>query len=155
MRTIDKIIWHCSATKEGQDVKMETIRKMHKEERGWSDVGYHYIIELDGTVREGRALIRPGAHTQGLNATTIGICYIGGVDAKMKPKDTRTDAQRAALYQLTGDLLAKFPGATVHGHNEFAAKACPSFDVQTDWKAYVLSIPIFREEIAEEAEHQL
>jgi len=155
MRPINKIIWHCAATKEGQDVKMETIRKMHIQERGWSDIGYHFVIELDGTVREGRALVRPGAHTKGLNEASIGICYIGGVDASMRPKDTRTAAQKKALYDLTADLLKRFAGATVHGHNEFAAKACPSFDVQTDWKQHVLSLPIVREDMAEEAELHL
>jgi N-acetylmuramoyl-L-alanine amidase len=155
MRTIEKIIWHCSATKEGQDVRTDTIRKMHQQQRGWSDIGYHYVVELDGTVEQGRDLARPGAHTQGLNATSVGVCYVGGVDEQMRPKDTRNAAQRAALYDLTAYLIRRFPGATVHGHNEFAPKACPSFDVQADWRAYVLSLPIEPEVIAEEDEHQL
>lgn len=146
MRTITQIIWHCSATREGQDVKLEAIRRMHTQERGWSDVGYHFVIELDGTIREGRPLMRPGAHVSGRNEKSIGICYIGGCDpvrvlpnGQPAPKDTRTPEQKAALYQLTDRLLEQFPNATVHGHREFAAKACPSFDVQKDWQAYKAS----------------
>lgn len=140
MRKITKIIWHCSATREGQDVSTEAIRRMHKTERGWSDIGYHFVIELDGVAHTGRDLERPGAHTQGHNEESIGICYVGGVERDGKtPKDTRTPEQRAELYRLTEELLERFPVATVHGHREFAAKACPSFDVQKDWAAHVAS----------------
>ncbi|MEM1360399.1 MAG: N-acetylmuramoyl-L-alanine amidase [Pseudomonadota bacterium] len=141
MRHIDKIIWHCAATKEGQDVKTGTIRQWHFD-RGWSDIGYHFVIELDGSRHAGRPLSRIGAHVKGLNKPSIGICYVGGVDKNGNPKDTRTAAQKKELYALTEELLARFPGTTVHGHNQFAAKACPSFDAQADWKAYVLSKPI-------------
>jgi N-acetylmuramoyl-L-alanine amidase len=150
MRPIDKIIWHCAATQEGHDVKIETIRKWHVEDRGWSDIGYHYVIELDGTVKTGRPLIRAGAHVQNHNAHSIGICYVGGVDKKMRPKDTRTPAQKAALYKLTEELLKRFPGATVHGHNEFAAKACPSFDARADWQAHIMTLGIPKEHMEEE-----
>lgn len=136
MRHINQIIWHCAATKEGVDVSMETIRAWHKRQ-GWRDIGYHYVIELDGAVKEGRPLKLQGSHAKGHNRNSIGICYVGGVDKNMKPKDTRTPEQKAALYKLTEELLGQFPGATVHGHNEFAAKACPSFDVQKDWPAYL------------------
>lgn len=142
MRQITKIIWHCSATKEGQDVSMEAIRDWHVTGNGWSDIGYHYVIELDGRVREGRPVERVGAHVKGENGRSIGICYVGGIDASETPKDTRTPAQKTALYELTTDLLERFPGATIHGHNEFAAKACPSFNVQSDWANYVSTLPI-------------
>jgi N-acetylmuramoyl-L-alanine amidase len=139
MRPINKIIWHCSATKEGQAVSVETIRRWHLD-RGFSDIGYHFVIGLDGVVRTGRPLEKAGAHAEGHNANSIGICYIGGVASDGKtPKDTRTPDQRAALYALTEDLLHRFPEATVHGHREFAAKACPSFDVQKDWASYLAS----------------
>ena len=137
MRPIDKIIWHCAATKEGADVSTETIRKWHVEGNKWADIGYHYVIELNGVVHDGRPLEQIGAHVQGHNIGSIGICYVGGLDTKGKPKDTRTQAQKAALYALTESLLHRFPGATVHGHNEFAAKACPSFDAKSDWAEYV------------------
>ena len=131
MRKIDKIIIHCSATPEGRDVKMETIRDWHLK-RGWSDIGYHYVIELDGKIVPARPLERIGAHCRGENTSSIGICYVGGVDKDMKPKDTRTDAQRAALHSLLYDLTDNFAKATIHGHNEFSSKACPSFNVQTE-----------------------
>lgn len=129
MRRIDKIIIHCSATPEGREVTVETIRRWHKNQ-GWSDIGYHYIIYLDGSVHEGRPIERIGAHTTGQNTYSIGICYIGGCDKNMKPKDTRTAEQEASLVKLVKSLKERFPGATVHGHNEYAARACPSFDVK-------------------------
>jgi N-acetylmuramoyl-L-alanine amidase len=150
MRKIDKIIWHCSATPDGRDVKLETIREWHMRERGWSDIGYHYVIELDGTIQMGRPLIRAGAHVAGHNAHSIGICYVGGTDTKGRAKDTRTKTQTAALHKLTVGLLQRFPGATVHGHNEFAAKACPCFDVRADWQAHLMTLGIPREEMEEE-----
>lgn len=139
-RKIEKIILHCSATREGQWIKTETIKRWHTEGRGWSDIGYHFVIHLDGSVDVGRPLDRSGAHTKGYNRTSIGICYIGGVEAtrtngKYKAKDTRTPEQKSALRGLVWHLLQVYPDATVHGHNEFAAKACPSFDVQAEkWK---------------------
>ena len=137
MRNITKIIIHCAATREGQNVKTSTIRKWHVEGNGWSDIGYHYVIELDGKVVEGRPLERRGAHTRGQNTCSIGICYIGGVEAektngKYKAKDTRTPEQKEAMYELIAELQERFPKAKLHGHNEFANKACPSFDVQTE-----------------------
>lgn len=133
MRSINKIILHCSATPEGRDVKMETIRRWHKE-RGWSDIGYHYVIELDGTIRNGRPVERQGAHVKGFNSDSIGVCYVGGCDKNMNPKDTRNKAQMASLEILILDLLNWHKGATLHGHNEFSSKACPSFHVYQEYK---------------------
>jgi N-acetylmuramoyl-L-alanine amidase len=108
------------------------IDRWHKA-RGWRGIGYHYVIYRDGSVHAGRPVEQIGAHCTGHNANSIGICYIGGVAADGKtPKDTRTPAQRIALRELVEELRAKYPGATVHGHREFAPKACPSFDVQTE-----------------------
>ncbi|MGB0696029.1 MAG: N-acetylmuramoyl-L-alanine amidase [Rhodospirillaceae bacterium] len=136
MRAINWIIWHCAATPEGRDVQPETIRDWHLQ-RGWSDIGYHYVITLDGTVHEGRPLERPGAHVRGQNRDSIGICYVGGVDRNGAPKDTRTPAQIQALHALTESLVARFPEAQVAGHNQFAAKACPSFNAAADWAAHL------------------
>ena len=135
MRTIDKIILHCAATKEGRDIKTETIKSWHVKGNGWSDIGYHYVIELDGTVKKGRPIYRSGAHTKGHNTGSIGVCYIGGIDIEKKPKDTRTEAQRNAMDELINELLVEYPNATIHGHNEFSAKSCPSFDVQKEYGA--------------------
>lgn len=132
MRDIDKIIIHCSATPEGRDVSVDTIRQWHLE-RGWSDIGYHFIIYLDGTVVIGRPVERAGAHVKGHNKRSIGVCYIGGVDSSMNAKDTRTDAQKESLRNLIEDLMFEYPLATLHGHNEFSSKACPSFIVRDEY----------------------
>lgn len=124
MRRIDKIILHCSATPEGREVKLAEIRRWHLQ-RGFNDIGYHYVVHLDGTVEAGRAEARTGAHCTEQNANSIGVCYVGGCDRQMHPKDTRTPAQRTALVKLVTELQARYKGATVHGHREFANKACP------------------------------
>lgn len=132
MRPIDEIIIHCAATPEGKAFTAADIDRWHRE-RGWAGIGYHFVVRLDGTVEQGRPLDRIGAHVSGRNETTIGVCYIGGVDAKGAPKDTRTPAQKLALLALCRDLLKQFPAIrTISGHNQYAAKACPSFDVRKD-----------------------
>lgn len=133
MRKIDKIIIHCSATPEGRSVTVADITAWHKK-RGFRTIGYHYVIYLNGELHQGRKESEVGAHTIGQNQNSIGICYVGGVDANMKAKDTRTSIQKAVLRDLVADLKRRYPGATVHGHNEFAAKACPSFDVKKEFK---------------------
>ncbi len=133
MRTIDKLIIHCSATPQGRDVTIEQIRDLHVRVNHWTDIGYHYVIYRDGSIHPGRPLPTAGAHCYGHNAHSIGICYIGGLAPDGKtPKDTRTPQQRKALITLLKDLKQRFPTATIHGHNEFANKACPSFNVQQD-----------------------
>lgn len=133
MRNIDKIILHCAATPEGKHFTVEDIRRWHMQGNGWSDIGYHYVIYLDGSVHLGRPLEKIGAHTIGENKNSIGICYIGGVATDGKtPKDTRTSEQRAALITLVKELKVQYPNATIHGHNEFAPKACPSFIVKDE-----------------------
>ena len=132
MRKINEIIVHCSATAEGRDYTVEDIDRWHKS-RGWQCIGYHYVIYRDGSVHTGRPVTQIGAHCTGHNANSIGVCYIGGCAADGKtPKDTRTPQQREALRRLVAALQKQYPGATVHGHREFAAKACPSFDVKTE-----------------------
>jgi N-acetylmuramoyl-L-alanine amidase len=129
MREITRIILHCSATPEGKDFTVADIDKWHKA-RGWQRIGYHYVIYRDGSVHEGRNIAVAGAHTSGYNKNSIGVCYIGGVATDGRtPKDTRTPAQRRALRVLVEQLKKQFPKATVHGHYEFAAKACPSFKI--------------------------
>ena len=85
MRDIDKIIVHCSATREGQHIDVDTIRQWHTSEpRNWSDIGYHYVIYLDGSIVPGRPEERQGAHCKGNNKTSIGVCYVGGVDDQLR-----------------------------------------------------------------------
>ncbi|MCP4162809.1 MAG: hypothetical protein GY760_22340 [Deltaproteobacteria bacterium] len=138
MREIRKLIVHCSATREGQEISAATINTWHLK-RGWSGIGYHFVIGLDGTIEYGRPLEKTGAHTKGYNRSSIGICYIGGVeservDGKWIPKDTRTCEQKESLKLLLKTLLRLHPGAVIHGHRDFANKACPSFDATEEYK---------------------
>lgn len=132
MRAINRIIVHCSATPEGRDNNARDIKSWHKA-KGWSDIGYHFVIKLDGTIETGRPIQRRGAHCKGKNTGSIGICYIGGVDSNMKAKDTRTDAQRSSLRELLLKLKGKYPKVVINGHRDFAAKACPSFDATSEY----------------------
>lgn len=145
-RKISRIIIHCSASKEGTDVTVEQIDKMHRQ-RGFAGIGYHYVIYRDGSIHEGRNISKVGAHTTGYNTGSIGICYIGGLDRNGKAKDTRTYHQQNALYQLVKILLEMYPTIKeVKGHRDYSPdtngdgviskyewiKGCPCFDVQ-EW----------------------
>lgn len=132
MRKIEEIIIHCTATPEGRDVTVEELRRWHKA-RGFADIGYHYVIARNGEVMAGRSEETTGAHCSGRNAHSIGVCYVGGSDKSGKPKDTRTEAQKASMAELVRQLCARYAldiQKDVHGHREYAAKACPSFDVR-------------------------
>ena len=135
MRNIDKLIIHCSATRECDDsVNASVIDRWHKD-RGWKGCGYHFIVLIDGTIETGRMIDKVGAHVKGMNKSSIGICYIGGLEKDAKTsKDTRTPEQKESLLLLIKTLKKIYPEATLHGHNEFSNKACPSFDVQSEYK---------------------
>lgn len=134
-RYINEIIVHCTATPAGKDYTVDDIRRWHLQ-RGFSDIGYHYVVYRDGTVHEGRSVDIAGAHCEGHNTRSIGVCYVGGVQRNGKtPSDTRTNAQRAAMLNLLFELREAYPNAKIHGHRDYAAKACPSFDATTEYKA--------------------
>lgn len=134
MRKINEIIVHCAATPEGKNFKAADIDRWHRE-RKMKCIGYHYVVDLDGTVEPGRPESEIGAHCLGHNQNSIGVCYVGGLAADGKTqKDTRTAAQKEALLALLKKLKAKYPKASIHGHRDFAAKACPSFDATTEYK---------------------
>jgi len=137
MRDITRIILHCTATAEGKDYTVDQIRGWHTR-KGWSDIGYHFLVYRDGTVAEGRPIKRAGAHVRGYNHNSIGVSYVGGVEAtrvngKWIAKDTRTPEQTVALDKFLKEQMELYPDATLHGHNEFSAKACPCFDVQVEY----------------------
>ena len=136
MRRIETIIVHCSDSPEGRADTINDVRRWHVDERGFTDIGYHYVVHLDGSIHPGRRLNSTGAHCAGHNLTSIGICYIGGKTRNLKQaKDTRTDAQKIALESLIRCLKAEFPDAKVHGHRDFANKDCPCFDAKEEYKS--------------------
>ena len=137
-----KIILHCSATPDGRDYTAEQIDAWHKN-KGWTCIGYHYVIYRDGTIHRGRPEDVKGAHASEQNPVSIGICYIGGCDRNGKGTvDTRTRAQKKSMYELVDYLLKKYGLSLedVHGHYEYANKECPSFKIQqfkrefSEWK---------------------
>jgi N-acetylmuramoyl-L-alanine amidase len=128
MRPIKQIFIHCSATPEGRNHTASDIDKWHKQ-RGFKGIGYHYVIGLTGNLEKGREESQVGAHAQGYNSNSIGICYIGGCDAFMRPKDTLTPSQSETLVKLLKELKVKYPSAKIMGHNQVDNKACPSFSV--------------------------
>lgn len=132
-RSISEIIVHCTASREGQPMTVEQIRQMHIKERGWSDIGYHYVVYLDGSIHAGRNVNVSGAHCKKHNTHSIGVVYVGGLDKNGKAKDTRTPEQKAGLVKLLKNLRRLYPKATIHGHREFAAKDCPCFDAKKEY----------------------
>lgn len=135
MRKITEIIVHCSDTPAGRDVRAADIKRWHVKDNGWADIGYHYVIDLDGTIEAGRDVETIGAHCKGHNQNSIGICYVGGRNMHTyEPADTRTDAQKASLVLLLKYLRSRYPQARIYGHRDFSDKACPCFDAKTEYK---------------------
>lgn len=152
-RRIDLIVVHCTATPEGVGKTVEQIRKEHKAQ-GWSDIGYHYVVTLDGQTHLGRDVDIAGSHVQGHNSNSIGVVYVGGLEnkpvaySKLKAKDTRTEAQKAELLSLLMDLRKLYPEARIVGHRDLSPdknhdgiisadeyiKQCPSFNAKTEYR---------------------
>jgi N-acetylmuramoyl-L-alanine amidase len=137
VRPINEIILHCTATRpewmDGKRTseKVTEVRHWHVEDHGWKDIGYHFLIDRDGTVAKGRPIEQVGAHTMNHNVGTIGISLFGGYGSAANDKfaDYFTPQQDAALQKLIGLLTAIYKIAKVSGHNQYAAKACPGFYV--------------------------
>lgn len=127
----NKIIIHCSDTSPSMDIGAMEIERWHRQ-RGFQCIGYHFVIRRDGTIEYGREVDAVGAHVTGQNADSIGICLVGGVKEsdKKTPEKNFTQAQYDTLMTLVDDLKTEYPSARVYGHNEFASKACPCFDVR-------------------------
>lgn len=129
MRQIDEIIIHCTATEGGTSVPIQKIESWHLAQ-GYDSIGYHYVIQPNGTIQVGRRISKPGAHCKGHNAHSIGIAYVGGMNDG-KPQDTRTIAQIESIQILISLLLTMYPDIKkITGHNEYSNKACPCFNVQ-------------------------
>lgn len=125
MRDIDAIYIHCADTYPDMDIGVDEIREWHLL-RGWSDIGYHYVIRRSGDVEIGRPIEKAGAHVKGHNENSVGICLVGG-----KPRFNFTYSQVASLRTLVNRLMEKFPIGVVFGHYEKNQnKQCPMFDVK-------------------------
>jgi len=144
MRKINAIVIHCSATRAnvdekvtlpGEDIGVKEIAEWHRA-RGWNGIGYHYVIRRDGTIENGRPLERAGAHVEGHNANSIGICLVGGVSETGRSENNFEPPQWEALKGLLADLRGRFPGAGIKGHRDYPGvkKDCPCFDVRA-WLA--------------------
>lgn len=160
-RVIDEIIVHCTATREGHPCSSAQIDASHKARKfsayvgsdGRSHrIGYHYLIHLDGRIEPCRPETKIGCHASGHNTRSIGVCYVGGLDARdtngTMCKDTRTPAQKAALIKLIKELKAKHPSVKrVIGHRDTSPdlngdgvispyewiKGCPCFDAAKEY----------------------
>lgn len=141
MRKINKIVIHCSATNVNQDYTPERLTRDHKA-RGFSSAGYHFYIRQSGQRVAFRPIEQIGAHVEGQNANSIGVCYEGGIDKTGKTADTRNPQQKAALLSLLQELVKMFPDAKICGHRDLSpdlngngtiesnewVKICPCFD---------------------------
>jgi N-acetyl-anhydromuramyl-L-alanine amidase AmpD len=124
------IVVHCSATPEHMDIGAEEISRWHRG-KGWVTIGYHFVIRRDGELEHGRSIDSVGAHVQGRNKESVGVCLVGGTDIDFQPENNFTDPQFETLKEILRELIAEFPNAKIVGHHELDAwKDCPSFDVQ-------------------------
>lgn len=138
MRQINEIIVHCAATRPdwmaGRPLsdKISEIRRWHTRDRGWRDIGYHWVIDRDGTYSTGRGEGQVGAHVAGRNAGTIGVCLLGGFGSRERDLFEKhfTPAQDHALRVLLSEIQGRHRITRISGHNEYSAKACPGFQVR-------------------------
>ncbi len=135
MRDLTTIIVHCSYTPPDMDIGAETITEWHVSERGWDDIGYHYVIKRNGAIEDGRLIGTQGAHAYGHNADSIGVCLIGGMaDQGEAPDSNFTRWQWESLAELMDDLQMRHGPLDVIGHRDVDdGKACPCFDVRA-WR---------------------
>jgi len=147
MRQITLIVLHCSCSRIDRRYTFEQCRRDHMLHNRWKDIGYHYYVELDGSLRKGRDESMMGAHVKHHNAHSIGVCYEGGLDAQGRPADTRTEAQKVTLLRLIKALRQRYPKALVVGHRDLSpdlngdghitpnewVKECPCLDAVREY----------------------
>lgn len=134
---VTEIVIHCSATrptwfaKEGFQAKRAEIRRWHMQDRGWRDIGYHWLIDRDGSVLPGRAETVIGAGVEGHNRGVLHLCLIGGHGSAADDPFSRhfTAGQAFALKKLIAGISTRTRITRISGHNEWARKACPGFGV--------------------------
>lgn len=146
-RVITDIVVHCTASAYGSDLSAADIRRTHIKDKGFADIGYHYVVRLDGKIEPGRDVDKIGAHVRDYNSHSIGVVYVGGLDKDGKAKDTRTELQKDALLNLLLDLRKLYPKAKISGHRDFSPdkngdgiispcewiKSCPCFDAKREY----------------------
>ena len=135
IKEIKYLVLHCSATKLSRRTEAEDIDRWHRNQ-GYEMIGYHWYINRNGLISQGRKEQYAGAHVMGHNENSIGICYEGGIDEQGNAADTRTSAQRQALLYLLKELKQRYPVAEICGHRDFpnVHKACPCFDAKSEYK---------------------
>lgn len=152
MRYINKIIVHCTAHRPTQNPTVDDIRRAHQA-NGWRDIGYHYVVYRDGSVHPGRPVSQAGAHCYGHNNHSVGVAYVGGLDAHGVPADTRTLEQIQALRKLIVKLITMYR-CDVWGHRDMSddkngdgkitpeefVKECPCFNAHEEYHKYYESI---------------
>ena len=151
MRPINEIVIHCTATRadwrKGQrtSTKVKEVKRWHVDGRGWSDIGYHFLIDRDGTVAKGRPIERTGAHVKGHNTGTIGVSLFGGHGGSETDSfaDNFTPEQETALRGFLADMVKTYGALKVTGHNQYAAKACPCFSVPA-WHKRSSATPAYK-----------
>lgn len=145
-RSINLIVIHCSATNVNSDYTPEHLERDHRA-RGFNSAGYHFYIRKDGTVVKFRPLSQVGAHVQGYNANSIGVCYEGGLNAAGKASDTRTVLQKSAIITLLKKLKSAYPSVRICGHRDLSpdldhdgtieanewTKICPCFNAVAEY----------------------
>ncbi len=133
MRRIDLIVIHCSATRENRSFPVTSLIACHQARFGFT--GYHYYITRDGQTYQTRHENLVGAHARHYNKHSIGVCYEGGLDANGRPADTRTEAQKHALWALLKSLRQDYPEAKILGHRDLphVAKSCPCFNAEAEY----------------------
>lgn len=134
MRPINLIVIHCTATGPDADIGRKEIDEWHKA-RGWSGIGYHFVIRRNGDIEIGRPMDRIGAHAEGYNADSLGLVVVGGVNHRNEPENNFTPYEWTSLTSLCTALQLRYPEAKVLGHYQLPGvnKACPCFDARQWW----------------------
>ena len=134
MRQITEIIVHSTATPKGMNATANDINRWHRQ-RGFDEIGYHFVILRSGEIQAGRAIEKVGEHCKGHNSDTIGVAYVGGLNENKQSADTRTGAQKISLNVLLGNLVKQYPTIRkISGHRDYCNTACPSFDASAEYQ---------------------
>jgi N-acetylmuramoyl-L-alanine amidase len=131
----DFIVIHAADTYKRMDIGAKEIDRWHRDRGFFNGIGYHFVIRRNGLVEKGRPQDSLGAHVEGYNSRSLGVCMVGGRSDKDTPEDNFTKEQYKSLLDLVIQLKHTYPKAIVLGHRELNKhKACPCFDAVAWWK---------------------